>query len=135
MTSFVGEGVNIFRVLVCFVPLFLSVLYSRKLFGQTTRTDNILFNMSMLNALIMFVGLFGTANYFARLANYFLPAQVVVLPWILKKIGGRDGQILTLLCIIGFAGYFMYGNMVQHVFDEKFAQITFWNYIASHFGA
>ena len=135
MTSFVGEGVNIFRVLVCFVPLFLSALYSRKLFGQTTRTDNILFNMSMLNALIMFVGLFGTANYFARLANYFLPAQVVVLPWILKKIGGRDGQILTLLCIIGFAGYFMYGNMVQHVFDEKFAQITLWDYIASHFGA
>lgn len=135
MTSFVGEGVNIFRVLVCFVPLFLSALYSRKLFGQTTRTDNILFNMSMLNALIMFVGLFGTANYFARLANYFLPAQVVVLPWILKKIGGRDGQILTLLCIIGFVGYFMYGNMVQHVFDEKFAQITLGDYIASHFGA
>lgn len=135
MTSFVGEGVNIFRVLVCFVPLFLSALYSRTLFEQTTRTDNILFNMSMLNALIMFVGLFGTANYFARLANYFLPAQVVVLPWILRKIGRRDGQILTLLCIIGFVGYFMYGNMVQHVFDEKFAQITLWDYIASHFGA
>lgn len=134
MTSFVGEGVNTFRVLVCFVPLILSILYGRELFAQSTRTDNILFNMCMLNALIMFVGLFGTANYFARLANYFLPAQVVVLPWMLKRIGGRDGRILTLLCLIGFVGYFMYGNMVQHVFDDKFAQMTLWDYITSHFG-
>ena len=37
--------------------------------------------------------------------------------------------------LYGFVGYFMYGNMVQHVFDEKFAQITLWDYIASHFGA
>ena len=135
VASFVGEGVNIFRVLVCFVPLVLSALCGRKIFEHSTRTDNILFNMCMLNALIMFVGLFGTANYFARLANYFLPAQVVVLPWILRKIGGKDGQILTFLCIVGFVGYFMYGNMVQHVFDEKFAQITLWKYIASHLGA
>ena len=134
MTSFVGEGVNIFRVLVCFVPFFLSVLSGKRLFERSTRADNILFNMCMLNALIMFVGLFGTANYFARLANYFLPAQCVVLPWILKKIGGRDGQILTFLCIIGFMGYFMYGNMIQHVFDDKFAQISLWDYITSHFG-
>lgn len=135
MTSFVGEGVNIFRVLVCFVPLVLSVLYGRKIFEHSTRTDNILFNMCMLNALIMFVGLFGTANYFARLANYFLPAQVVVLPWMLRKIGGRDGRALTFLCLIGFVGYFMYGNMVQHIFDDKFAQIRLWDYISSHYGA
>ena len=134
MTSFVGEGVNIFRVLVCFVPLVLSIFYGKVFFEHSTRTENILFNMCMLNALIMFVGLFGTANYFARLANYFLPAQVVVLPWMFKKIGGGDGRVLTFLCLIGFVGYFMYGNMVQHIFDDKFAQITLWDYVSSHYG-
>lgn len=134
MTSFVGEGVNIFRVLVCFVPLVLAFVCGRKLFANSTRTENILFNMAMLNALIMFVGLFGTANYFARLANYFLPAQVVVLPWMLKKIAKQDRQILTVLCVVGYTGYFMYGNLVQSVFDNCFSQITLWRYISSHFG-
>lgn len=135
MNSFIGEGVNIFRVLVCFVPLALAFLCGQKLFVHSTRTENILFNMVMLNALIMFVGLFGTANYFARLANYFLPAQVVVLPWMLKKIGGKDGKILTSLCILGYTGYFIYGNLIQHIFDNCFSKISLWQYISSHFGA
>lgn len=135
MTSFVGEGVNVFRVLVSFVPLILAFICGRRMFAYSTRTENILFNMAMLNALIMFVGLFGTANYFGRLANYFLPAQVVVLPWMLKKIAKQDRQILTVLCVVGYTGYFMYGNLVQHVFDNCFSKITLWQYISSHFGA
>ena len=135
MTSFAGEGVNIFRVTVCFVPLVLAFLCGKNMFANSTRTENILFNMAMLNALIMFVGLFGTANYFARLANYFLPAQVVVLPWMLKKFVRRDRQILTALCVVGYTGYFMYGNLIQSVFDNGFSKITFWQYLSSHFGA
>lgn len=135
MTSFVGEGVNAFRVLVCCVPLVLAFSCGRSMFAHSTTTDNILFNMAMLNALIMFVGLFGTANYFARLANYFLPAQVVVLPWMLRKIGGRDRQILTAMCVVGYTGYFVYGNLIQSVFDDCFDKITLWQYISSHFGA
>ena len=133
-TSFVGEGVNVFRVLVCSVPLVLAFLCGRSMFAHSTRKENILFNMVMLNALIMFVGLFGTANYFARLANYFLPAQVVVLPWMLRKIGNRDRQILTAMCVAGYTGYFVYGNLIQSVFDDCFDKITLWQYISSHFG-
>lgn len=135
MTSFVGEGVNIFRVMVCFVPLVLAFLCGKAMFAHSTRTENILFNMTMLNALIMFVGLFGTANYFARLANYFLPAQVIVLPWMLRKIGGKGRQVLTVMCIVGYTGYFIYGNLIQSVFDSSFSKIAFWQYIRSHFGA
>ena len=135
MTSFAGEGVNIFRVLVCFVPISLALVCGQKLFASSTRRENILFNMAMLNALIMFVGLFGTANYFARLANYFLPAQVVVLPWMFKKLVRRDRQILTALCVIGYTGYFIYGNLIQSVFDKCFSKITLLEYISSHFGA
>lgn len=131
MNSFIGEGVNIFRVLVCFVPLALAFLCGQKLFVHSTRAENILFNMVMLNALIMFVGLFGTANYFARLANYFLPAQVVVLPWMLRKIGGKDGKILTYSCILGYLGYFTYENAIIKNFDSAFSQTSFWNYLVS----
>lgn len=132
-SSFVGEGVNIFRVLVCFVPIVMMFLFGKKMFVGTNRRENILFNMAMLNALIMFVGLFGTANYFARLANYFLPAQVIVLPWMLNKFSNRDRQIMKLLCIAGYLGYFVYGNLFQYHFDTDFGKTTLWNYIISHF--
>ena len=134
METFVGEGVNVFRVLVCLVPVDLMIFYGPRMFAHSSRTENILFNMAMLNGLIMFVGLFGTANYFGRLANYFLPAQVVVLPWMLKRIGRHDRQILVVLCVLGYLGYFMYGNMIQSVFDSCFSRITLWQYIGSHFG-
>lgn len=133
MESFIGEGVNIFRVLVAFVPFFLGMLYRRQLFSNSTRSENFFFNLAMLNALIMFVGLFGTANYFARLANYFLPAQVIILPWLLEKINGYDRKILKPTCVVCYLGYFIYENGILKNFDNAFSQTTLWNYLSSHF--
>ena len=133
-SSFVGTGVNIFRVLVSFVPLALSTLYVHLLFQDSTQENNLFFNLAMLNALIMFVGLFGTANYFARLANYFLPAQFIVLPWMLNKLPiARDRRLLKSLCVIGYLGYFYYGHAIQHSFDACFNRLTLIEYLTSHF--
>lgn len=131
--SFTGEGVNIFRVLVSFVPLGLSVVYRKALFENATRAEKLMFNLAMLNALIMFVGLFGTANYFARLANFFLPAQVIVLPWILQKVPSQDRAWLAPACIVGYTGYFIYENAIIRPFDSGYGHMSFWKYIASLF--
>lgn len=128
--SFVGEGVNIFRVLVAFVPIILSFIYKRQLFSQSTREENIIFNMALLNALIMFVALFGTANYFARLANYFLPAQVVVLPWMFSKINYKESTMLKYMCVVGYTGYFYYENAILKWFDGCFNQVNLWVYLS-----
>lgn len=129
-SSFTGEGVNIFRVLVCNVPLALSFLYRKKLFVNTSKTENLIVNLAMLNGVIMFVGLFGTANYFGRLANYFLIFQSLALPWMLKKIGGRDGKILTLLMVLGYTAYFYYANVIAISFDQDFARLSISEYLA-----
>lgn len=129
-SSFTGEGVNIFRVLVCNVPLALSFLYRKKLFVNTSKTENLIVNLVMLNGVIMFVGLFGTANYFGRLANYFLIFQSLALPWMLKKIGGRDGKILTLLMVLGYTAYFYYANVIAISFDQDFARLSISEYLA-----
>ena len=128
VSSFTGDGVNIFRVLVCNVPLALSFLYRKKLFADSTRVENLMVNLTMLNGAIMFVGLFGTANYFARLANYFLIFQALALPWMLKKIGGKDGQFLTVLMILGYAAYFYYANVLAIPFDQDFARLSIVEY-------
>lgn len=76
-TEFLGEGVNIFRVLVVWVPVGLSFLARKYIRVNSDRISNYIINLTMVNAMVMFVGLFGTANYFARLANYFLILPIV----------------------------------------------------------
>ena len=131
--SFTGEGVNLFRVAVSFVPLILAVLCGKNLFSDSSREDDLMFNLAMLNALIMFVGIFGTANYFARLANYFLPAQVIVLPWILGKVSREDKAWLNPACVVGYTGYFIYENAIIRPFDSGYAQMSLWDYIMGLF--
>ena len=132
-TSFTGEGINIFRVTVSFIPLILASFYGKTLFKNNTRAENHLFNLAMLNALIMFVGMFGTANYFARLANYFLPAQVVVLPSILSRFNQKERQWLVPLCILGYLGYFYYENNIIRPFATSYGHMSFWEYLFSLF--
>lgn len=129
VSTFMGEGVNIFRVLVCNVPLVLSFVYRKELFIGSSEAENLMVNLTMINGAIMFVGLFGTAIYFGRLANYFLIFQSLSLPWILKKIGGRDGKLLTVLMAIGFLAYFYYANVLAIPFDQDFARLSLPEYL------
>lgn len=131
--SFEGEGVNIMRVAVAFVPMILSIPYRRMLFGEADKTEYLMFNLSTVHALIMFVGLFGTANYFARLANYLLPAIVVTLPWMLNKVHHRHRLALKPACLVGYAGFFAYEHLILRQFDQEYSQITIWQYLADHF--
>lgn len=130
ISSFTEEGVSIFRVLVCNVPLALSFIYRRRLFADSSKAENLVINLTMLNGAIMFVGLFGTANYFARLANYFLIFQSLSLPWMLKKIGGRDRKMLTALMVLGYLAYFYYANAINQPFDQDFARLSLSEYLS-----
>lgn len=132
--SFTGAGINVFRVAVAFVPLLMASIYGRPLFRRSTEEEDLMFNLAMLNALIMFVGLFGTANYFARLANYFLPAQVITLPWLLNKTSPVDRAWLKPACIVGYMGYFYYEYGILHPFDLEYSQISLFDYLTDLFG-
>ena len=125
-----GAGVNIFRVLVCNVPLLLSFFYQKQLFADSTEEENLFVNLSMLNGAIMFVGLFGTANYFARLANYFIVFQCMALPWMIEKIHGRDHDYLKVAMVVCYLAYFYYANVINLPFDESFSRYTLNEYLS-----
>lgn len=131
--EFTGEGVNIFRVLVCFAPMVLAAVYGGNLFADSNRVEDMMFNIAMMNALIMFVGMFGTANYFARLANYFLPGQIVTIPWILRKFRKKDSNWISILCVVGYFGFFYYESGILRPFDDHYVQMSIWEYLASLF--
>jgi len=132
--SFTGEGVNIFRVLVVFVPVFISFLGRKSLKHSNNRANNLIINLTMMNALIMFIGLFGTANYFARLANYFIIFQVLSIPWLLKFFEYRSKKIVILTSIICYSLFFFYGAVLsQAPFDSQYGFITIFEYIKQLF--
>ena len=123
--AFTGGGVNTFRVIVVWVPLVLSYICKEQLRGSESREQNMIVNLSMINSVIMFIGLFGTANYFARLANYFLMFQCLALPMILQKFDRQSERTLRFLSEVGFLGFFYYGTAVaQGKFDVNFSFIS-----------
>lgn len=128
ISSFAGEGVNIFRVLVCNVPTFLTFIFRKQMFQETTPQANMMVNLAMINGAIMFVGIFGTANYFARLANYFVIAQAIALPWIVSKFSSKTRMIINTGMIIGYLGYFYYQNGIYQPFDIEFSRLSLLDY-------
>lgn len=125
VNEFTGAGVNIFRVIVVWVPLVLSYICKEQLRCSENREQNMIVNLSMMNSVIMFIGLFGTANYFARLANYFLIFQCLALPLILQKFVYSSKKMLRFLSEVGFVGYFYYGIAVANgSFDGDYAFIS-----------
>ena len=129
-TSFTGDGVNIFRVLVVWVPVILSFLARNLIRKENDRVSNIIMNLAMVNAMIMFIGLFGTANYFARLANYFLIFQALALPWVLNFFEPKSKRTLTICAIVGFLAYFYYGTAIANgAFDDNYSFITFYDFL------
>lgn len=126
--EFIGEGVNVFRVLVASVPVLLTFFLKRRV-SRCSAADNVFINLSFLYACIMFVGLFGTANYFGRLANYFSIFPAIVLPMILKKLSARDRRFLTVSMVACYLVYFYYGNAINENFAQEFSRITVWNYL------
>lgn len=128
-TSLAGEGVNPFRLVVCSVPLILSFIMKKHLQKQeTSNADNLILNLTILNAEIMFVGLFGTANYFARLANYFLIFQCLSIPWLFKYIDSKSRKTLTIIAVLCYLVYFMYE---YKDFGTSYSAISIFEYIKS----
>lgn len=134
-TEFLGEGVNIFRVLVVWVPVGLSFLARKYIRVNSDRISNYIINLTMVNAMVMFVGLFGTANYFARLANYFLIYQTLSLPLIFNYFTKQSKRLLILVAVLCYFAFFYYENMIANGrFDDGYQFITVFNYIRQLLG-
>lgn len=135
--EFLGAGVNPFRLLVCLVPLVLSFILRKKINSpeyEVTRAEGLCMNLSFLNGEIMFVALFGTANYFARLANYFYIFPIIALPRLFNMISPKWRavvKIAAVMCYIFFLWYDCthsgFGTFDQEYFSIKFSDFRFFS--------
>lgn len=129
--SFNEGGVNPFRLLVCLVPLVLSFILRKQIndpYNEVNRAEGLCMNLAFLNGEIMFVALFGTANYFARLANYFYIFPVIALPRLFNMVNPKWRFPLKIVAVCCYMFFMWYSLMYQMYsgfgsFDEQYKRI------------
>lgn len=129
--TFAGEGVHPLRLIVTAAPMIVSALTAEHIGQEKDRAQYIFLNLTMLNAEIMFVGLFGTANYFGRLANYFIPFQALSLPWVFTHFDREGKRWITTMAVVGHSLFLIYSLGINDPFDNGYSSITFWEYLES----
>lgn len=127
--EFSGEGVNPFRLLVSLVPLIISFILRKQInapYYEYDRQDNVCLNLSFLNGEIMFIALFGTANYFARLANYFYIFPVIALPRLFNMVKPKWRTPMKVAAIGCYLFFMWYNNTHSgfNPFDKEFDRIA-----------
>ena len=82
----------------------------------------------------MFIGLFGTANYFARLANYFVIFQTLSIPLLLTVMPKETGKTLKILAVLGYFMFNYYDNAIANgSFDHHYRFMSFFEYLRELF--
>lgn len=132
---FDNNPINILRVIVYWVPALLALAFRKRLFSNSTRTENLFVNMSMVSAFILMIGLVQAANLFARMAAYFEIATAIALPWMIKRLfTKRSAQFITICAAVLYFGYFLYEFGVSKDFGNNHSAISLWQFVTSLFG-
>ena len=131
---FDNNSINVLRVIVYWVPALIALFFRKRLFSDSTRTENMFVNMSLISACILMIGLVQAANLFARMAAYFEIAAAISLPWMIKKLfTKRSARFVTVCAALLYFGYFLYEFGVSKGFGRNYTAITLWQFIASLF--
>lgn len=132
---FDGHSINVLRVLVYWIPTVMALIFRKRLFSDSTRTENLFVNMTILSSFILMIGLVQAANLFARMAGYFEIAMIISLPWMIKKIFTKQSaQFITVCAVVLYFIYFWYENAINRGFEYDYAAITWWQFIQELIG-
>ena len=133
---FDGHSIHPIRVIVYAIPAAISFMFRRRLYLDSTKEDNLFANMSVASGFILMIGLRQGANLFARMAAYYEIALCISFPWMIQKIFNRkSADLLTIVAVICFFGYFIYEFGVSKGFGANYSAITLWQFFQELFGA
>ena len=122
---FDGNSINLLRVLVYWVPGVMALIFRRYVVYNSSRTDNLIVNGSILCACILTIGLAEGANLYGRMAGYFEIYLALSIPLVIRKIFTRDSaRFVTVVATFLFVGYFFYEFTVAKPFDSAYQSIS-----------
>lgn len=132
---FDDHQINIIRVLVYWIIPLIALIFRKRLFTNSARTENLFVNMSCISAFILTIGLAQGANLMGRMAAYFEIGFALALPWMIKKLFTKQSaQLLTVIAALLYFVYFTYEFTISKDFSNDYAAISLWQFITSLFG-
>ncbi len=127
---FDGHALSILRVAVYLVPAVLALIFRSRLFGDSTRTENLIVNLSCVSGFVLMLGLTEGANLYARMAAYFEIFTALSLPWMIQKIFNKwSAALVSVMTAVCFFGFFLYEFMISKSFDANYHAITLGQFI------
>lgn len=110
-----SSGVNIFRILVWWVPVILTFVYRREIEAIHDNAANICVNYSLMNALIYTYA--GTMGGFliGRLSEYFTIYTFLLYPFLFQSvIKNANRRTIYTLFVIAFLTFYFYQIMIVY---------------------
>ena len=132
---FDDHSINTIRVLVYWVPALLALVFRKRLFIESTKSENLFVNMSIVSATILSIALVEGGNLFGRMSANFEFATAISLPWMIKKLFTKQSaQFVSVAATILYFGYFYYEFAITKDFGGTYSSISLWQFITSLFG-
>lgn len=129
---FDNYSINIIRVAVYAIVPFIAICFRDRLFRESSRTENLFVNMSIISFFILSIGLVQGANLYARMAAYFELGTTIALPWMIDKIfEERSARFMTLIAGGLYFIFFLYEFGISKSFGTNYSAITLWEFIKS----
>ena len=101
------DGVNILRVLVAAVPSVLAYIYRKNINEYNNKYVNVWINASVITVGLYTVGVISSGVFVGRLPIYTEIYNVLLLPFLLRKIIPPDTRkILYIACLVFFMLFF-----------------------------
>lgn len=112
---------NVMRLAVYAVVPFISLVFQKWIFHDSTRTENLLAHMSIISLAFMSMGTQSGANMFGRMANYFELGTICILPTMIERtFEKKTARIITVIAALCFLGFFAYANAINSSFDAGY---------------
>lgn len=102
------DGVNILRVLVAAVPAILAFMYRDRIRAYNNRYVDLWVNASVATTCLYSVGVISSGIFVGRLPIYTEIYNVLLLPFILKRIIPKESKMLLYIACVGFYMLFFY---------------------------
>ncbi len=102
------DGVNILRVLVAAVPSVLAFIYRENINEYNNKYVNLWINASVITVGLYAVGVVSSGVFVGRLPIYTEIYNVLLLPFLLKRIIPPDTQKILYIACLGFFMLFFY---------------------------
>ena len=102
------DGVNVLRVFVAAVPAILAFNYKNEIKRYNDRYLNLWVNASVITVCLYAVGVISSGIFVGRLPIYTEIYNVLLLPFILKRIIPQESKVLLYIACVGFYILFFY---------------------------